>query len=591
MKLFLKATRCLTLAGLVVTMVAVGQPTAAWAVEPSSSTVIFSDDFSAGLEKWQPVRSQNLWTTVDGQAEAYIPYTSTITELVPKDVYWNQDVKNIEYELEYWPVEGVDKNISFGFEDISNWYEIHFVESFYNLVRLNNGQAYFSLFNPYVMQNGRPYHVVIRFENGHITVTVDGITIANEDDWSFNHNFGKIGMKAGTGAAAPTRVRFDNVVVRSLDAPPTPVAQLKLFKQNDSRWATEEYDHSAGWSTQPTIKRWGCALSSMAMVLHAHGIRLLPDGSELNPSSLNQWLMLQADGYLGEGALNWLAVSRLTRLISEVYQTPKLEVRRYAGATLTAAQAALAEHLPVILHLEGHFVVGDKLLDNGNDIGILDPAYALTKLSQHQKPLLSSLTFTPSQTDLSYLAIVHPQDVQITLRNAQNQVITMDRVVEQLFDAENAGEKSQPTVIETLAKPETQQFTVEVSRSTLGEYHVEFLTYDQSGSVTKVAKTGTIGEVPTSYQVNYQKNASSQVMDVRKAQSHRQHLRWLWHRRLLRHQAWYRSYDYLISRLEQSPVSQKRIWLQLAKLSLRHSGHILSAPARQLLLQSLAEFE
>src|SRR5688572_30899130 len=59
--------------------------------------------------------------------------------------------------------------------------------------------------------------------------------------------------------------------------------------------------------------------------------RSLPNNAELSPASLNDWLNAQPDGYLGEGAINWLAVSRLTQQMAKTLRTPKLEYRKLAG--------------------------------------------------------------------------------------------------------------------------------------------------------------------------------------------------------------------------------------------------------------------
>jgi hypothetical protein len=91
---------------------------------------------------------------------------------------------------------------------------------------------------------------------------------------------------------AHSQAYFDQVVVQSFNS-----TQV-LFKQNDPLWANAIYDHASDWSSEPTMSRWGCALSSVAMLLKAYGYHNLPNGEVLSPLSLNQWLMEETDGIL-----------------------------------------------------------------------------------------------------------------------------------------------------------------------------------------------------------------------------------------------------------------------------------------------------
>src|SRR5689334_9685211 len=70
--------------------------------------VLFEDDFSNGLTKWQPTRDNgSMWSIVDGKAYVDVQRYYYVTEMIPKDQYWNNNWHNIEYELDFTPLEGV----------------------------------------------------------------------------------------------------------------------------------------------------------------------------------------------------------------------------------------------------------------------------------------------------------------------------------------------------------------------------------------------------------------------------------------------------------------------------------------------------
>ena len=80
-----------------------------------------------------------------------------------------------------------------------------------------------------------------------------------------------------------------------------------FFNQGDPRWAGEQYDHSS--SANPTIGRWGCAMTSMSMAMMYAGFT----GNSLlvnpDPGSINNF-MLQKDGDFIGSNVNWDAAVR-----------------------------------------------------------------------------------------------------------------------------------------------------------------------------------------------------------------------------------------------------------------------------------------
>jgi len=61
--------------------------------------------------------------------------------------------------------------------------------------------------------------------------------------------------------------------------------------------------------------------------MNFHEINKMLDGGVANPSSINTWLLSQPDGYIDSGMVNWLAITRLTKVINEQYSTPKFEYK------------------------------------------------------------------------------------------------------------------------------------------------------------------------------------------------------------------------------------------------------------------------
>jgi len=485
-----------------------------WPQKIKAQEVLFADDFSTGFTKWQSVHDNaNLWTIIEGVAQVFIPSYSTVTRLVPKDEYWSQDWQHISYELEISPIRAFDKNISFAFEDSSNWYDIHFMDTWYQLARVQNGKVVFTHNASYSMSNGQKYVVKIDRWGELIRIYVNGVKITDVVDPSFNANFGKIVLIATTGAATPTEIGFDNIIVRRLPELQEIKLPVTALKQNDPTWQNEEYDAANTWSTAPSIGRWGCALTSMAMILNYHGIDITPDQSPLDPSSLNRWLKAQPDGYLGEGLLNWVAIGRLTRLVAEIKNTPKLEYIYRGGNSLEPAAAAIKTSQPSILQVAGHFLVASGLTGTEKDLYINDPFYSYPKFSEAHTPLLSTRLFTPSHTDLSYLLLVATPETQITLTTADGSPIPNLQVfTEEIKDpTPGATEKTKLAKIYQIAQPSTATYNLEIRQNSSYPYQLTLYNYDQEGELSLFKITGLAPYQSEKLQINFNKTGDSSI--------------------------------------------------------------------------------
>jgi hypothetical protein len=560
----------------------------------SAQSLIFEDDFSNGFEKWQIARGDmSMWSIDTAKAKATVVGGSTITELIPKDQYWGNNWKNYEYSFEYTPIAGVDRNLGFGFQDVNNWYEIHFVEKDFNLVRLKDGVVTLNLFKPYVLQNGKSYQMRIRFEDGHIMIFVDNQQIVDEVDWSFNDNYGRISLKAGTGASAPTIAQFDNVIVRSVETTPIDGKQLNvpLFKQTDPAWKDEDYDHARDWDpSTPSIRRWGCALTSAAMILRYHGITSNEDAQILNPSTLNTWLSNQPDGYIS-GGVNFVAITRFTRIMSEILGTPKLEYSRAAGDQ-EIAKSEIAADKPAMIEIPGHFLVGSGITGDGSTLYIKDPAYIYTKLNQHKEALVSVRKFQPSHTDLSYILVAHQPGIHVDIVDAgtQQPITNTEHFTEQIQEpVDRSGATSPLTSIDQIAKPTTGKFGLKIWQDKPGKFAVQVFAYDQAASPTLFTDSGFVGKEPRVLTLDYQKNQTSTIAHPMTFAIFRQDLKLLKDLGFITRTQAYQQLDSTAAYGAQVPVAQQSRYYQLLQTQVRQNQPYISATARDFLNKDLSD--
>ncbi len=516
---------------------------------------IFADDFSSGLTKWKQVAGlpKHWQISADGWLDVRINTPQTITVLVPQDQVWQQSWRNYQLEFDFEIFSSADINFNWGFTDMSNWYEIHFYNGFFYLIRVKNGQLIFSHTGEYDLPINSQHRVTIIFNYGRIQVMIDNDLVVSRLDSSYEANSGKIALRVTTGAAYPTHVRFDNLAVYLFTDSVDQVLSLTKFSQHVLPWSNDEYDQALSWPSwgdwqareplvvpkRVRISHWGCALSSLAMILDYYDLNLIPavDASSnflavpLNPGTLNEWLKQQADGYLGEGSINWLAGSRLSKKISDEFSTalnplPKLEYHRNYSADQQFVKDMISHNRPAILQIPGHFLVAHGYAQADDDFYITDPAYKYDKLSQHEQSLLSVIDYQPSQTDLSYLMLVYDAKLKLDLLDADMQIIdqgffAQDTVAQPEYDHEQCLLESEypSDCFSTHATPMVQYFSklatadyylrvslqdaVELSSLSL-PLHWQIFVYDTAGEVKMMDRYFFADEELLQLQVNQQ---------------------------------------------------------------------------------------
>lgn len=482
-----------------------------------AQSVLFSDSFETGLDNWQPVRDDGRFWKITNQAlEAYIPFRSTITELLPIDQVWPADTKNIELSMKFYPIQGVDKNISFGYKDAQNWYELHITNSFTEIVKVKNGATAWVEHTGATLPNGVVYDLILRFNNGLVTLLINGQELFSIADPHFIAEFGKIGLKASTGGVFPTRIIFDDVIVKSLDALGDFSLKVPLLIQTDPDWAETEYDTASTWldhaNVSPNFKDWACNLMAQVMLLRYHGISQLPDGSELNPLNYNQWL-LDNNGYINSpytGNISRHSPSYLSSLVSQSLGTNKLEYSYVNQNMIPRAIEAIKNGQPVILQLDGHFVIADGYTEDEQDLLIKDPAYNIEKLSEHPLQLLSLRLYTPSQTDLSYFSIHTDPSTEVVFSDSPSLIIN---TYEEALRPAGATSQSGPvTKIIDIAKPTDANINILVKNPQAT--FLEVLAIQEHGTQETLLSTNQLAVGQHQYQIEFNRAGQSSLVEV-----------------------------------------------------------------------------
>lgn len=271
---------------------------------------------------------------------------------------------------------------------------------------------------------------------------------------------------------------YTNKVYRISFPPDGAILPVTQLLQASPPWGSQEYDTAHKWSNNPTIDRWGCALTSASMVLQYYGHNINPDG-------LNSWLNSQPDGYLRNGSLNWLAVSRYTK-IHDTASSPSLEFRRY-GANNTTLENELNNQRPIILSFPGHFVVAK----GKNDIDFLvnDPQSAsnqtISDVSASTGGSYSAIdSFIPSHTNLSYILLAASGNTNLKVFDNHGDEITgftysEAPLIDDLNKADTSGES-----LTIFAYPTPAEGIYQVTLSGQDTQLDSFL-YDIDGNVTE----------------------------------------------------------------------------------------------------------
>lgn len=280
---------------------------------------------------------------------------------------------------------------------------------------------------------------------------------------------------------------------------------VPLLKQTDPLWGNFLYDSADGWAPpEPDdISRWGCALTSAAMVFRYHGITKLPNGIGLNPGTLNVWLLndkeidSKYDGYIRNGLVNWIALARMSMQAKD--QNPDfafdaLDYVRYSEDH-NQLKTDLENNIPGILGVnnDSHFVVA-KGVNSEEVFTINDPFYDREDLSAYSNSFSSLGRFIPSSTDLSYIMLVVDEEINVSVENSSGDPVGESFIQQPLEGDETPGNFSgDPLRMFYLSDPTSGEYTLNLSSSPLQNYQLDVYYYDANGDVKVQHLNGILG--------------------------------------------------------------------------------------------------
>jgi hypothetical protein len=450
-----------------------------------------------------------------------------------------------DFDFDFLPIQGADRNVFFRVNNIRSTaisslnlpvgYGLHMYSNNMWLQKWNQTNGIEPVSTGISMPNNIVTHFKIRLIGNHIQVFLNNNPEPSIDYTDNNnpHLSGKIELAATTGSIYPTEVWFDNVVVSEIlsesptptnsptptptstptptltpTLPPTPTPtetptptltptlvpsptntpiplpsfDVPDMKQYDPSWKNSIYDTAYLWSGNPTIERWGCALTSASMILNYYN-------HPNTPATLNNWLVRQNDGYLSNGLINWLAVSRYSNIGSNS-SSPALEYQRQAGQNSNLVNE-LVSGRPAILNVPGHFVVAKSQLDNS--FGINDPAYSDRQtLASYNNSFSSLISYKPTHTDLSYILITYPANVTLNVYDPNGNLITgFNYLTESIQDPLDPTKFSpDPLGVFEYPTPQKGEYKVEVLGD--GTYQLSTYIYDITGNVSVNRQKGKL---------------------------------------------------------------------------------------------------
>lgn len=314
----------------------------------------------------------------------------------------------------YFTDPNQDRNVVLHWKDNENYIGIYLHNNSVFLHGFFHGEELEISDSPseYPFQANRTYSFRVR-ENRHtgdFLIWVNGVLVIDTNIVPARFISARPGIAVTVGEERTTsQSYFSNFTIWNSQQP----LVLRPWKQNVEPWADLEYDSAKKWSpTAASIARWGCAMTSAAMILDSVGVKQLPSGELLNPGTLNAWLKSEPDGYLGPGFLNWRAIARLAKWHNHQYGSTSLEfhaVKPTEATQISWLREKLDQRTPVILEQPGHFIVATNWNKELQDIDILDPAYARSTLSMYDSKFISARVFTPSATNLQGATLLLPK--------------------------------------------------------------------------------------------------------------------------------------------------------------------------------------
>lgn len=527
--------------------------------QKSFAIVLFQDNFDSYSEDSTPSHWIKTATTSDPLCTAdwkvqsgmvgakIVNQNSCAMNLIPDDTIWNVDQPNRIIEFDIKLVGGTDHNFIYLYNPPNpsdNFLELHFQSPNDFVLSVPNGS--YTTNQPGSYPNGNQYHIKIIILDKNIKVYVDNMLVRDFTSYS-NFQPGKIGLRATTGGDPNSETWFDNIKVSSIDSSIPPLS-VPYFSQNSLPWGPMEYDHSKALGFGDTrIDRWGCAVTSAAMLLNFHGMTKFANNNPLNPGTLNDWLKDNkgfATGNSSDGpysAILWPSIGRLSKeLFDAGKSTTKLEYQRmYPSAETTTQLDTDLTAFPGIIRVvnastSSHFVVIKGKTDTSYSVA--DPEWDVSTLASFNNTYSQVDRFVPSLTNLSYLLVVtNPStDVLVSdpLGGSTGKVNYGTKDSETFSGIPLATYAFSPPIAnpgttgnnETLGtgineflypKPGNGVYEINISSKKLEQYALDIITYDKDGKNAINHFTGMLSpDHPESFTLTYSQDTGGKIKHV-----------------------------------------------------------------------------
>lgn len=489
----------------------------------ADSVTYFEDNFNSYSDgefpnKWVNYNSScNVdWYVEDGLLKIAIAQHPCSENILPNAQNW-KDLTEYVLDFDIIFKSGVDSHVYYRINPSANFIRlVHFTYPNGFIVDKGFGsEGFYRGYSPNIVYH---YQYVVTPNNLKIYESNEIYQVPYLiGDINFDSNLmpGFIGLGSAPGSGTLTETWFDNFKVTSIDDNNESILNVPTLKQTDAPWGDDIYDSANLWSSNnQTISEWGCAVTSAAMVFNYHGLKKMENGLELDPGSLNEWLKSQPDGYVRNGLLNWISLSRLSRKIARQNQVSfdSLEYFR-SGPDNSLLTSNLESGMPTILEVPGHFVVAKGVDDGSSSYFINDPYYSVTTLSdsQYNNSYLGMRTFTPANSDLSYLMFIINEDFDINLYDETNNPVGYVVIEKPITDPSESSENTSG-LIKSLyfAKPQDGIYKLVISSQDGGSYMLDQYFYDIKGEVNVQSLSDAISDGSThTYIISFDKKDSN----------------------------------------------------------------------------------
>ena len=293
------------------------------------------------------------------------------------------------------------------------------------------------------------------------------------------------------------------------------VCGISLFLQTSSPWATDAYGNYPDTDTVNTIRKWGCYMTSAAMVIDYWGQQKQPS-FHTDPRALNSWLR----SHNGYDANNGVIHAAIVRYANDngvsLYNTGYI-----AGRNDTKLDEYLTSGNPVIIGVNpktdpetgrryaSHFVVatGKTTVNGTNTYSINDPWYGQTTLyNQWNNDYYSILLLTGTLADRRTLRVSAHSPVELLITDPQGRKLGYDPATGVSWNdvpeasyfissiAANGGtgqEELPKSKVALIFNPLDGDYNLKVSGTNQGTYTINTYASDWQGTTFKQTSSGT----------------------------------------------------------------------------------------------------